>query len=107
MIYHHIHNSLPLDPILNQINLVHIHSSYIRSIWISPFNTCLRLLTDLLIPDFQTKILYALLISTVYATWPVNFILLDVIILITPSGEEYKLWNDSLCSFSSHSLKPS
>jgi hypothetical protein len=46
---------------------------------------------------FQTKILYAFLISPMRSTFPAYFIFLDLVTIII-FGEAYKLWSSSLCS---------
>jgi hypothetical protein len=54
--------------------------------------------SDLFPSGFPSNILYAILFSPIRSTCTVHHILPDLIILII-LGEEYKLWNSSLCSF--------
>jgi len=58
-------------------------------------------LTSGLFPSgFPTKILYALLVSPMCATFSIHLIILYLITLIT-LGEAYKLWSSSLCRLAS------
>jgi len=66
------------------------HTITLRSILILSFHQCLGLLSDLFLSSLPTKILYAYLISPIYAACPTNFILLDLIILII-FGKVHKL----------------
>jgi hypothetical protein len=74
-----IHNRLPLIPTVNQMNPVHITSSYRskihhlrRCLPSGPFHSC-----------FPSRILYALPFASMRATCLAHFILLYLIILIT------------------------
>jgi hypothetical protein len=57
--------------------------------------------TDLVSLGFSANVLYAVLISPMYATCAAYLSLRDLIIIIF--GEEYKVWCSSLCHF----LQPS
>jgi hypothetical protein len=74
------------------------HPITVISILILPTHLCLGLLSGLLPSGFPTNNLYELVFPPIRATCPVRLILLNLIILII-LGEEYKLWNSSLCSF--------
>jgi hypothetical protein len=83
----------------SSVNPIHTLISYFLKIY---FNIILSLKPwcyERLFPSgFGTKMLYACVISPVRARFPILLILLDLIILII-SGEEFKLWRSSLCSF--------
>jgi hypothetical protein len=80
--HYRVQKSPPLDPILSQINPVHITPAYLRSILI--LSTYLRfgLPSGFLPSGFPTNILYSFLSAPIRATGPALIILLDVIILI-------------------------
>jgi hypothetical protein len=97
-VQYRVHKSPPLVPILSHINPIHSIPSYLRSVL--KLSTHLRLgLPSGLFPfGFPTNILYAFLFSPIRTTCPAHLVILDLIVLII-LGEEYKLWNSSLCSF--------
>jgi hypothetical protein len=64
----------------------------------------LGLLNEVFPSGFPMKILYALLITSIYATCLAHLKILDFITLII-LGAEYKLWSSSLCIFLQHPLK--
>jgi len=97
-VYYHVHNSLPLVPILSQMKPVHALPSYLRSILILFSNLCPGLPNGLFPSGFPTKILYAFHTSPLGTTCHTHFILLDLITLIIFS-EECKLWSSPLFSF--------
>jgi hypothetical protein len=78
MVHYRVHKSLPLVPILSQIDPVH---TIPPSLW-SNLRLCLP--SSLFPSGFPTNILYAFLFSSVVlrATSPVHLILLDFIILM-------------------------
>jgi hypothetical protein len=78
------------NPHLTPLRFISILSSHLR----------LCLINDLHLSGLQTRILYALLMSTMRATRPAHLNHLDLMTLVT-FGEVYKLWNSSLCNFSS------
>jgi hypothetical protein len=97
-VHYRVHKSLPVVPILRQMNPIHTIPSYLKSILILSTNIRLVLPSGLLPSVFPTNTLHAFLLSHVPFTCAVNLILLDLIILIM-LREEYKLWSPSLCSF--------
>jgi hypothetical protein len=88
-----VHKSLPLVPILSEINPVYSNQSYLslRSILILSTYLGLGLTSDLFTSGFPTNILHAFLFASIRATCPVHLILVDLITLITLS-EQYGLY---------------
>ena len=92
-VHYRIHMSPPPFPILSQINPVQATPLYPiswRSILMSVYPLCLGL-PRFFPSGFQTKVLYACLLSLIYATCPTCLILLDLITQIL--GEEYSLFS--------------
>jgi hypothetical protein len=90
--YYCVHNILQLDPILSQMNPVHILTySFLRSTLILSSHPLLGLPSGVFASRLSTKILYvsAFLISPMRAACPAHFISpLDLIALIGLFGEE-------------------
>jgi hypothetical protein len=94
--YHHpVHKSLPLVPILSQINPVHTILSYLRSVLILFPHLRLGLPIGLFPYGFSTNILYAFLFSPIRVTFPTTLILLELIIPII-LGEQYNGSDDGI-----------
>jgi len=75
------------EHIVNQMHPVHTYPPIsLRSILISSSHLHLGLPNGLFPSGLLTNILYPFLISPVRATWPANFTLLDLIILIIYSS---------------------
>jgi len=70
-VHYHIHNSLPLVPVLSQINSDHVPT---------------RLPSGLFPSDFLNKTLYAPVLSSIHSTCPTNLILLNLITWIIQSS---------------------
>jgi hypothetical protein len=69
-LWHHVHKSPPPDTILSQVNQVHILTHFhLRSTVISS-HLCLGLPSGLFPSDFQTKLLYAFLMSPMHIMCP-------------------------------------
>jgi hypothetical protein len=84
------------EPIASQIHSVHNLRLYLKSILILPSHHRLGLPGDLSPEGFLPQI--CIQFSPMHATYPVRFILIDLIILIL-FGEGYKLWSTPLCNF--------
>jgi hypothetical protein len=103
-----VYNSLPLIPILSQINPVRTPTPYPippRSNLILSNHLRLGLPSGSGFPT-DNLLVYAFVFSHTRATCPAYLTFLDLIILIT-LGSEYKLWSSSLCSFSPPSVTSS
>jgi hypothetical protein len=79
-VHYRVHKSLPLVPILSQINPIHTIPFYLRSIWILSTHLRLGLPSGLVPSGFPTNILYEFLFSLIRATRPAHLILLNLII---------------------------
>jgi len=96
-VHYRIHMCPPTVPILSQLNPVHPpHPTSWRSILSSYLR--LGLASGLFLSYFPTKTLYTPLPSSIRATCPAHFILLDFITR-TILGEQYRSLSSSLCSF--------
>ena len=100
-----VHNSTPLVPILRQITPLQPHFISWRSILTLFSNLHLGLPNGLLPSGFPTKILYARLLSPMFATCPVSLILLDFINRIS-FGKVFRSWISALCSLLQFPLGP-
>jgi hypothetical protein len=89
-VHYRVHESLPLAPVLSQINPIHTISSYVSKIHfnVDP-HISLGFHSGLFPSGFPTNILYAFF-SPIRDTCPADLILLDLIILII-LGEVMKL----------------
>lgn len=81
-----VKSSPPLDPILNQLNLVHTHISNLKSISTVSSHLRLSLSSGIFPSGSVTKVLNAFLTYLMLSTCPTYCILLDLIIL----SEKYK-----------------
>jgi hypothetical protein len=65
-VHYSVHKSLSLDPVLSQMNLIHILKPYFFNfnLILIIFYLCLDLPSILFLSDFVTDILYACYIST-------------------------------------------
>ena len=96
-VHHHLQNSPPPAPILDQINPVYTpQTTSPRSSLISSSHRRLGLPSGLFPPDFPTKTLHTTLLYSVRATCPAHLILLKFITQII-FGEEYRSVSSSLC----------
>jgi hypothetical protein len=89
-------------PIPSHINPLHALQTYLRSVLIEFSHQRFGLPSCLLHSGFPTKAVYESLFSPIRSTCATYPIPIDVITPIT-SGEDYKSWSPSLCSFL-HSL---
>ena len=97
-VYYRIHKCLPPVPILSQLNPVHNPTSHFLNTHLNIIShLCLGLPSGLFPSGFPNKSLYTPLLSPIYATCPIHFILLDFINR-TISGEEYRSLISSLCN---------
>ena len=98
-VHHHTHSSLPPVSILIQINAIHAsHPTSWRSILILYSYLCLGFPNGLFPSGFRMKTLYVPLLSPIRAICPAHFNLLDLITRII-TGEQYRSWSSSFCSF--------
>jgi hypothetical protein len=98
-VHHRVHIRPSPVPILSQIDPIHTTPSYLSKIHFNIVHPSTSWSPSGLLPSgYPTNILYAFLLSLVRAACPAHLILLHLITLIM-LGEEYKLWNSSLCSF--------
>jgi hypothetical protein len=102
-VHYCVHKSLPLIPILGQINPVHDTPSYFSKIHLSITSDLhLVLPSDLFPSRFTTKILYAFRFSPcMLHSLPISPSLTSIIPIIC--GQKYRLWR-SLCNFFQPSL---
>jgi len=97
-VYYCILKSLPLVPILSQMNPVQtLHPISASPIVIFSFHIHLYLQSGLFYLGFLTKILFASIIFPMHATCSAHLILHDLITVVA-FGEDYKLWISSLFS---------
>jgi hypothetical protein len=78
-------------PIICQMNPFH---NLVLCFFVIGSHLCLGIHSDLLPLDFLTKILYAMIIFPLHATWTTNLVLIDLVILIIVLiilSEDYKL----------------
>ena len=94
-VHYTIHNSTSLVPVLKKTNPLHTLPSYLRSIIISFSYLLLGLPSSLNSPHQNPACLFPLPVST---TYHIHLIILNLTTLII-CGEQYKLWNSSLCTF--------
>jgi hypothetical protein len=80
-VHYRIHKSLPLVPILSQIDPVHTTPSHLSQILILSTHLRLGLPSGLFLSGFPTNILYAFIFSPIRATCPAHLIFLDLVIL--------------------------
>jgi hypothetical protein len=96
--HYRVQKNSPLVPILSQSNPAHTLLPYFPKIQSNIiFLSTSSIPSGPFSPHFPTKILYALLVSHMRATFPAHLILLDFITW-TMLGELYKLWRSPFCN---------